>query len=69
MDIEQTVKDARDLRHSLAHGLSSNSQIEELVETVPRLTVIVEVCLLSALDLENELVIDQMNQQHSHELN
>lgn len=69
MDIEQTVKDARDLRHSLAHGLSSDSQIEELVETVPRLTVIVEVCLLSALDLEDELVIDQMNQQHSHELN
>jgi hypothetical protein len=69
MDIDETLKQATNFRHELAHGLSSNQDKHELSQVSSRLRAICEVLFLRAIGLEEEKITDILTghyARHNH---
>lgn len=69
MNVYTTVRDIRDARHEIAHGSEEDIDLEELYALSQRMHVMIEVCLLSALDLGHDHVQEKMQTNHGQFLN
>jgi hypothetical protein len=64
MDVYTTVRDIRDARHEIAHGDEEERDLRELYQLSQRMQVIVEVCLLDALGLDEDHIREKMQNNH-----
>ena len=64
MDVYTTVRDIRDVRHEIAHGDEEERDLQELHQLSQRMQVIIEVCLLRALGLDEEHIREKMQNNH-----
>lgn len=64
MDVYTTVRDIRDARHEIAHGDEEDRDLRELHRLSRRMYVIIEVCLLEALGLDEEHIQEKMQNNH-----
>lgn len=68
-DLDQVRKDARDMRHEIAHGLSSERDIHEMQDLADKLQVIIEAILLREIGLNSTVIKEAMENNRKYVLN
>lgn len=64
MDVSETVKQAKNLRHNLAHGLDSGYSTDELSPISNRLRAICQVLLLDAVGLSDKTIQETLTRYY-----
>lgn len=63
IDVDSTIKDARDMRHDIAHGLN-DVDLEELIQLNQRLDLILNAIVLSEIGVNTEEILDRFEFQY-----
>ena len=66
---DQILSNARDLRNDIAHGLSSEHDIDEMLGLAGKLQVVIEIILLKEIGLSFEDITDTMEKNRKFLLN
>lgn len=69
IDMEEVIKDARDGRHNIAHGLGKEYDLDELGDTARLLQVVLEAIYLSAIGLDPEFIKEKLAENRKYILN
>jgi hypothetical protein len=69
IDIEQIIRDAKNSRHNIAHGLENNYDLNELSDTARKLRVVIESILLKTVGLDPDHIKGKLQKNRSHILN
>lgn len=69
IDMNDVIQDAKNGRHTIAHGLEREYDVSELGDTARLLQVVIEAIFLNAVGLGNEFVKEKLTENRKYILN
>lgn len=69
IEIDDVIRNAKNGRHNIAHGLGNSYDLNDLANTAQKLEVVIEAILLDAIGLDSGSITEKLQQNRQYILN